>query len=181
MDPQALLMRNFFKPHPHTVDSSSGTHDSVAPIVCTSYLSDISTDSDSEGDDISNESARDSTAHPNKSSMTLATASNSTDMILESSSRLPSVCPLKCQRLAVPFRAQRKIDAAERFKAWEIALVEIEKLLMLKKTEFAGGRHGLQAKRARSIQSHLSLTIRNGRNTINASEMAVECHGFAAV
>ena len=127
---------------------------------------------------IIDESARDSTAHLNE--LPVVTSCNSTD-ILESLSHLPSVRPLKRQKLAVPFRAQCEIDATARLEAQENALVEIEKLLKLTKTEFAGGPHGLQAKWAWSIQSHLSLMIWKGQNTINASEMAAECHGFAAV
>ena len=156
---------------------ATGTQDFAAPIFC-DYLSDISTDSDEGSDDIIDESARDSTAHLNESPV--VTSCNSTD-ISESLSHLPSVHPLKRQKLAVPFCAQCEIDATARLEAWENALVEIEKLLKSTKTEFAGGPHGLQAKWAWSIQSHLSLMIWKGRNTINASEMAAECHGFAAV
>jgi hypothetical protein len=49
-----------------------------------------------------------------------------------------------------------------------------------KKTQFAGGIHGLQAKQARTIQSHLALVVRNGRNFTDASQRAAESHGFAS-
>ena len=124
------------------------------------YLSDISTDSE-DGEEES-----DVEEHARSGSMLTG--------------KLPVVRPLKRRKLEVSFRAQRQLDAAERKADKEKALEKIEKLLTSKKTIFAGGPHGLQVKRVRAIQSHLALVVQNGRNAIQASKMAAECHGFAA-
>jgi len=50
-------------------------------------------------------------------------------------------------KLDVPARTQRMASTAEQYNTQAKALEEIEKLLKLKKTEFLGGPHGLQAKR----------------------------------
>ncbi|KAL4065982.1 hypothetical protein J3A83DRAFT_4402218 [Scleroderma citrinum] len=80
--------------------------------------------------------------------------------------KLPVVHPLKCHKLEVSFHAQCQLDAAKQRADKKKALKKIEKLLMLKKTIFAGGPHGLQVKQ-------------NGQNAIQASKMAAECHVFA--
>ncbi|KAG2159301.1 uncharacterized protein EDB93DRAFT_1237498 [Suillus bovinus] len=59
-----------------------------------------------------------------------------------------------------------------------MALEAIEKLLKSKKTNFVSD--GLQAKWARTIQSHLALIVKRGHSSIEASERAAESHGFAA-
>lgn len=64
-------------------------------------------------------------------------------------------------------------------KELEDGLADIERLLQSKKTQFVSGPHGLQAKRARAIQTHLSLMVRNGQKFIDASQRAAEANGFA--
>ncbi|KAF9461189.1 hypothetical protein BDZ94DRAFT_1264200 [Collybia nuda] len=64
-------------------------------------------------------------------------------------------------------------------KVCEERLLAIEKLIRLKKTVFAAGHNGLQAYRARAIQSHLQMVVNNGCHAIEASEMAAESQGFA--
>ncbi|KAG2155942.1 uncharacterized protein EDB93DRAFT_1101707 [Suillus bovinus] len=60
------------------------------------------------------------------------------------------------------------------------ALTSIEKLLKAKKMVFVGGPNGLQAKCAHSIQSYLTMVIKMKQLSIDASQRAVESHGFAA-
>ena len=62
----------------------------------------------------------------------------------------------------------------------EKALKMIEKVIASKKKVFEAGRNGLQAYRARAIQSHLHMVVCNGRNHTEASERAAESQGFAA-
>lgn len=63
---------------------------------------------------------------------------------------------------------------------WGEALVAIDKLLASKKTKFISGPQGLQAHRTLAIQNHLQIVVKNQRYSIDASECAVESHGFAA-
>ena len=60
---------------------------------------------------------------------------------------------------------------------WGEALVAIDKLLASKKTKFISGPQGLQAHCTLAIQSHV---VKNQWYSIDASERAVESHGFAA-
>jgi hypothetical protein len=94
---------------------------------------------------------------------------------------LPAVPPLKRRKLDISFRAQRKLDKEKRENERITALEAIEKLLKSKKTVFISGPSGLQAKRARTIQSYLALVVKRGHSSIDASECAAESHGFAPV
>src|ERR1700733_7859170 len=67
-----------------------------------------------------------------------------------------------------------------RAKLLQKCLLNIEKLIALKQTEFDAGQTGLQAYRARLIQSCLHMVINNQRNLIDAFECAAESQGFAA-
>ncbi|KAG1852220.1 hypothetical protein F4604DRAFT_1933793 [Suillus subluteus] len=97
------------------------------------------------------------------------------------SSRLPAVPLLKRRKLEIPFRMERKHAKERRADERRVALEAIEKLLKSKKTNFVSGPDGLQAKRTRTIQSHLALVVKRGHSSIEASERAAESHGFAAV
>jgi len=181
------MMRNFFT-QPQKVVPQAPRND-IDPIISTSgrvagtpsalidgvltqcgYLSDITTDSESDTDH-----GIEAGTH-----IGLDVCTHSVPVESALMGQLPAVHPLKRRKLDVPARTQRMASTAERYNTQAKALEEIEKLLKLKKTEFSGGPHGLQAKRARAIQSHLSLVVRNKRNAIQASKMAAECHGFAA-
>ncbi|KAH9071006.1 hypothetical protein EDB83DRAFT_2221343, partial [Lactarius deliciosus] len=59
------------------------------------------------------------------------------------------------------------------------ALLDIEKLLTSKKTQFIAGVNGLQSKCACSIQTCLHIVVNNKRHLINASKRAAESQGFA--
>ena len=45
--------------------------------------------------------------------------------------------------------------------------------------QYQAGDKGLQSYRARTIQSHLRMVVKNGRRSVEASEIAAESHGFA--
>ncbi|KAN0133340.1 hypothetical protein V8E53_008780 [Lactarius tabidus] len=60
------------------------------------------------------------------------------------------------------------------------ALLDIQKLISLKKTQFAAGANGLQLKCAHSIENCLHMVVNNKQHLINSSEHATECQGFAA-
>lgn len=95
--------------------------------------------------------------------------------------KLPVVRPLKHHKLDVPAHAQKRIDNERHGDERCVALKAIEKLLKSKKTKFIGGLGGLQAKRTRTIQSHLALIIKRGRSSIDASERAAETYGFTPI
>ncbi|KIL57128.1 hypothetical protein M378DRAFT_1031360 [Amanita muscaria Koide BX008] len=86
----------------------------------------------------------------------------------------------KRQKLDVPARFVRKKAQEVRSQTLQKGLVDIEKLIASKRTEFDAGRNGLQAYRARSIRSCLHMVINNHRTLIEASERAAESQGFAA-
>lgn len=89
---------------------------------------------------------------------------------------LPRVPLLKRKRLDVPFRVQR----AEKKKRWteelDTAWKSIVRLLASKKTKWESG--GLQERRARAIECHLRLIMKNNRSFITASRISAEAHRF---
>ena len=97
-----------------------------------------------------------------------------------SSTRLPAVPAFKRRKLDVPLHELRRLRQEQHLEELKGALAAIEKLLKSKKTAFIGGPNGLQAKRARSIQSYLMMVVKKGRLSIDASKRAAESHGFTA-
>src|SRR6266516_1602218 len=77
--------------------------------------------------------------------------------------------PKRC-KLDVPARASRKRAKEERQMQPRNGLNEIEKLIKSKQAIFDAGCNGLQASRARAIQSCLHMVVNNGRKLIPASE-----------
>jgi hypothetical protein len=99
----------------------------------------------------------------------------------EASARLPGTAPpLKRRKLDVSCLEQRKAKQDERMKELTEALGDIHCLLVSKKTKFASGPNGLQARRARAMESHLRLVIKNGQGWAQAAKQAAETYGFAA-
>jgi hypothetical protein len=88
--------------------------------------------------------------------------------------------PRKRQKLDVPACDLRKKAREARYQTLKEGLLDIEKLIASKQTEFDAGRNGLQAYRARSIQSCLQMVINNDRSLTDGSERAAESQGFAA-
>ena len=92
----------------------------------------------------------------------------------------PAVPLRKRQKLDIPYRAQREQKRKQRLEDLENAFKDLEKLLRAKKTKFVGGMQGLQARRARTMESHLRLVVKNPRHFMGTSKQAAETHGFAA-
>ncbi|KAJ7333495.1 hypothetical protein DFH08DRAFT_708132 [Mycena albidolilacea] len=84
----------------------------------------------------------------------------------------------KRRKLDVPVREQVRLKKEKRAKDRHDALTAVEKVISLKRTEYQGP---LQAKRTQVIQSTLHLVVRNSRSLMEASAMAAETHGFAAI
>jgi flagellar motility protein MotE (MotC chaperone) len=93
---------------------------------------------------------------------------------------LPREPLLKHWKLDVPFRVQCKKKHKEKLKVLTEALVYVEKVIKSKRTQFAGGRQGLQSHRAQAMASHLQLITKSGRPFAAAAEMAAESNRFAA-
>ena len=85
------------------------------------------------------------------------------------------------QKLDIPACELRKLKYGKRRQQAEKGLCNIEKLITSKRTAFDAGEGGLQAYRARAIQSCLHMVVNNGRMLMEASERAAESQGFAPV
>jgi len=99
-----------------------------------------------------------------------------------SSSELVPPVP-KCHKLDIPLIEMKKRALEAKQLQYQKALEAIEKLIASKKSQFDSGNNGLQAYRARAIQSCLRMFLQSGkkkRRLIDASERAAESHHFAA-
>ena len=88
--------------------------------------------------------------------------------------------PLKRRKGETPIHIQRngyknKVEWIRRE-----AMMALEKKINSNQSGFEGGLNGLQARRARAIQSYLHMLIQNNRQKTEASERAAEAQGFAA-
>jgi len=81
--------------------------------------------------------------------------------------------------LEIPVEVARNAARENKRKEFWQALDDIEKIIRSRKTRFRSGQHGLQWYRALAIQSYFRMVVNNGRNGIEASEIAAESHGFA--
>lgn len=88
--------------------------------------------------------------------------------------------PLKRCRLEVPHRVARQKAKEERCALLQQDLMDIEKVIASKKTQFVSRYKGLQAYCARAIHSYLFIIVKNGRNGIEASERAAESKALLA-
>ncbi|KAG0704004.1 hypothetical protein DFH29DRAFT_802522 [Suillus ampliporus] len=147
----AQALKAHAKPTVEKQPGNPAPHESLTHIF--GYLSDLSTDTEDEED---------------------------TTESTESFSHHPTAPPLKRRKLDVPYRVERAEKRKQQLDDLAAALRDIEKVILSKKTQFAGGIHGLQAKRAHTVQSHLALVVRNGQNFTDASQRAAESHGFAS-
>ncbi|KAJ7321244.1 hypothetical protein DFH08DRAFT_970114 [Mycena albidolilacea] len=97
--------------------------------------------------------------------------------------RVQPVPPLRRTKFAVPQAEHRRIHtaqaAAARANILASALTAIDKVIASKKTVFHAGNASLQSYRARSIQSHLCMVVKNQKLWKLASEAAAEAQGFA--
>ncbi|KAH9039650.1 hypothetical protein EDB85DRAFT_2181181 [Lactarius pseudohatsudake] len=101
----------------------------------------------------------------------------STRSVIPSPPRAPK--PKRC-KLDIPARTAREQAKQARSQELKDTLLDIEKLITSRKTQFVAGANGLQSKRAHSIQNCLHMVVSNKRHLINASERAAESQGFAA-
>lgn len=101
-------------------------------------------------------------------------------VIAESFPIQPPPCPPhKRRKLDIPARRAQQLTLEAKQNSLEKALTDIEKLIRSRRDVFEAGRNGLQAYRARAIQSCLQMMIWNHRKFIDASERAAESQGFA--
>jgi hypothetical protein len=148
--------------------------DHNANTICRGYLSDLLLDSESEdvnwADDEDNSPDLDAASRPVNHPQALSTPSR--NIII------PPPQP-KRHKLDIPARTAR--EQAKQAHSLELkdALLDIEKLLTSKKTQFVAGANGLQSKRARSIQNCLHMVVNNKRHLIDASERGAESQGFS--
>ena len=87
----------------------------------------------------------------------------------------------KRQRRDTPIRVQRNGRRNETEWIRRSAMVDLERRINSTQGEFDGGPNGLQARRARAIQSYLLMLVQNNRRKIEASERAAEAQGFASL
>ncbi|KAJ6505240.1 hypothetical protein C8R45DRAFT_817655 [Mycena sanguinolenta] len=97
--------------------------------------------------------------------------------------RVQPVPALRRTKCAIPQAERRRIATAQaataRANILASALAEIDKLIASKKNVFHAGSTSLQSYRARAIQSHLHMVVRNRKSWKPASETAAEAQGFA--
>lgn len=86
---------------------------------------------------------------------------------------------LKRQKLDVSYREQRLRHKKKKEKDMSEAWKAIQALLGSMKTKFVSGQRGLQQRRARAIECHLRIFIKNNRTFIGASSISAEAHCFS--
>lgn len=142
------------------------------------YLSDLEADDDDlatleEGDGYENESEAEDNSH---------TPGNTTTQPFPppEAFHIHKPPPAKRRKLEIPVRTARMRDREARKTELEEAKKALSKMLKSKKDNvFDGGPHGLQASRARLIESLLVILIKGGRGWMDASEMAAETRGLS--
>ncbi|KAF8869856.1 hypothetical protein BD779DRAFT_1479391 [Infundibulicybe gibba] len=175
-DPQIVMMHNMFtaKPKPTSTVfvgplASTINHNAEMmmgePDPFTGYWSDMSAD-DEEIDGSEDEDG-------------LGTGLEGPSVVASGSKRLPTVPPLKRQKLDVPYREARRLKREAQTSELMQAFEDITKMLTSKKTKFIGGINGLQARRARAMHAHMQLVVKKNCNFTTASMVAAEGHGFA--
>ncbi|TFY73326.1 hypothetical protein EWM64_g10686 [Hericium alpestre] len=162
----------------------------LADAVFTGYLSDLETeeeyasDGDTYGchsqDGYDSEVGISGRARSDSSSLPPASHPDDSDACT-SMFRVRAPPQLKRKKLDVSYRAARQKDKEKKRETWSQALTAISKLLHSQRDRFKdnGGRNGLQARRAKAIQSCLHMMLDNARPFADASERAAESHGFA--
>ncbi|KAJ6465381.1 hypothetical protein C8R45DRAFT_939583 [Mycena sanguinolenta] len=146
--------------------------------IFTGYLSDISSG------ELSNAAALEISvagAVPSPISTAIDTPATSSDTLIPHQIRPPPA--LKHWKFAVPqeerCRAAAIMAIAARVNILASSLTAINKLIASKKDVFHAGNASLQSYRARSIQSHLHMVVKNQKGWKLASENAADAQGFA--
>ncbi|KAH8828793.1 hypothetical protein DL96DRAFT_1695984 [Flagelloscypha sp. PMI_526] len=86
--------------------------------------------------------------------------------------------PQKRHCLDIPARETKANMKALHATHQSEALADIKKLIASKKTQWVAGHTGLQATRARAIESHLRMMVKNDRTSMDAAQIAAEAFGF---
>lgn len=201
-DPQMKLMRTFFGPKTPSSDAEStplsfnSTSESIeiSPFQLSGYLSDeeSASDSEREGEGVENDkeereaSERNQEGRDERQRKVAGSQIGSSSHASMSSTRrstpinyAPALFPLKRRKHDIPVRKAIQQKSQERRKERERALESIEKLIRSKKTKFDGGPTGLQSYRARAIESHLRMVVRDHVPSILAARRAAQSQGFA--
>ncbi|KAJ7065551.1 hypothetical protein C8F01DRAFT_982828 [Mycena amicta] len=158
------------------------TNSAVPPAeeIFTGYISDLSSGLSEGGDEESSPSG--DAADEETASMAPAASTNpDTDPPIAHQVRKPPA--LKRQKFEVPKAERRRAATAQnavaRANILASSLLAIDKLIASKKDVFHAGNASLQSYRARSIQSHLRMVVKNKKGWTPASETAAEAQGFA--
>ncbi|KIM72078.1 hypothetical protein PILCRDRAFT_93602 [Piloderma croceum F 1598] len=85
----------------------------------------------------------------------------------------------KRRKLDVPVLKAHTAAHKKKCSILKLVLVNIQKLIQLRRTNFKGGAQGLQSYCAQAIKSYLCLVVNGNQNSIPASETAAESLGFA--
>ncbi|KAJ3792109.1 hypothetical protein GGU11DRAFT_819115 [Lentinula aff. detonsa] len=136
-------------------------------MVFTGYASDSEMDDDDSDDDVNDDS------HNNKNNDENVNGS-------EEELGVAAASKLKRHKLDVSVKSSREHEHRKRHEALRLGLKNISKVIISRRYEFEAGDYGLQARRARAIESYLHLVVWNGRKKIQASEMAAEAQQFAS-
>jgi hypothetical protein len=180
----AAIMHAFLQPKlpPSQVAADAPIELVVTQDVFTGYISDLEDDSDDEnlGMPIDEEDEIGWAKTISESQSADSVNSREWVDIPEGPFQVNNPPALKRHRHDVPVHVARKKRRRMVKDELEKALKMINKVIASKKEVFRAGRNGLQAYRARAIQSHLHMVVHNGRNHIEASERAAESQQFAA-
>ncbi|KAJ7862495.1 hypothetical protein B0H14DRAFT_3444680 [Mycena olivaceomarginata] len=178
----------------HTPTLPSPAAQSSPPVavpddIFTGYISDISSGDFSEigGDKTSGSGNADGRVGAPDTTTCAARALSTTNDAAAGTEPIPHqvrpVLALKRQKFAVPQAERRRLVAIQvataRANILVSALGAIDKLIASKKDTFHAGNASLQSYRARSIQSHLHMVVKNQNAWKAASETAAEAQGFA--
>ncbi|KAJ7706607.1 hypothetical protein B0H16DRAFT_1345852 [Mycena metata] len=151
--------------------------------IFTGYLSDLSSGNHDENDNANDTAGEEPPSAPPTSDAAPPPASSSANPDLPIPHQVRPPPALKRQTFDVPKAERRQAAAVLAAKAraniLASSLVAIDKLIASKKDVFHAGNASLQAYRARSIQSHLHMVVRNKKGWTPASETAAEAQGFA--
>lgn len=85
----------------------------------------------------------------------------------------------KRRRLDIPAREARALAVRKVRALRESALKDMNRLLSSQRQQFEAGNNGLQARRARTIQSCLHMMVHGNRGMMGASQVAAEANGFS--
>jgi hypothetical protein len=161
----------------HPVPNLTSAQPPPSDDIFRSYLSDISDDdADLKDEDVGTEHQEVVHKNTHQSDQTM----DNPPVNEEFPFHIRAPPPLKRQCHDIPVRVKRQKIKEEHHAKLVQALKDIEKLISSKREIFVAGHNGLQAYRARAIQSYLHMVVINKRKCTAASEIAAESQGFSA-